>query len=115
MDRDCSALLRSRRVSGWLAWCGAARVRLDRPSGAGCGITSPRESLPSRAGRVRVTCRTTQGSGRQGEGPPARRRGSTAPRRLAGGPSRSEEHTSELQSQFHLVCRLLLEKKKKKK
>src|SRR5689334_23783955 len=28
---------------------------------------------------------------------------------------RSEEHTSELQSQFHLVCRLLLEKKKKQK
>src|SRR6266568_6297841 len=28
---------------------------------------------------------------------------------------RSEEHTSELQSQFHLVCRLLLEKKKTKK
>src|SRR5689334_1352771 len=28
--------------------------------------------------------------------------------------ARSEEHTSELQSQFHLVCRLLLEKKKKK-
>src|SRR5689334_786867 len=27
-------------------------------------------------------------------------------------PPRSEEHTSELQSQFHLVCRLLLEKKK---
>src|SRR5689334_23803590 len=27
---------------------------------------------------------------------------------------RSEEHTSELQSQFHLVCRLLLEKKKNK-
>src|SRR5882724_1053203 len=28
-------------------------------------------------------------------------------------PSRSEEHTSELQSLRHLVCRLLLEKKKK--
>src|SRR5258708_24938857 len=28
-------------------------------------------------------------------------------------PSRSEEHTSELQSPDHLVCRLLLEKKKK--
>src|SRR5438876_11720999 len=28
---------------------------------------------------------------------------------------RSEEHTSELQSPVHLVCRLLLEKKKKKK
>src|SRR2546427_5917223 len=30
-------------------------------------------------------------------------------------PGRSEEHTSELQSQSNLVCRLLLEKKKKKK
>src|SRR3990170_8118257 len=38
----------------------------------------------------------------------ARRRPSS--RRL----SRSEEHTSELQSPDHLVCRLLLEKKKKK-
>src|SRR2546422_4439871 len=35
-----------------------------------------------------------------------RRRGLTA--------DRSEEHTSELQSRLHLVCRLLLEKKKKK-
>src|SRR5689334_23429398 len=32
-----------------------------------------------------------------------------------GAEERSEEHTSELQSQFHLVCRLLLEKKKNKK
>src|SRR5256884_1417634 len=31
-----------------------------------------------------------------------------------GFPMRSEEHTSELQSRLHLVCRLLLEKKKKK-
>src|SRR2546426_6840205 len=31
-----------------------------------------------------------------------------------GGRSRSEEHTSELQSPCNLVCRLLLEKKKKK-
>src|SRR5689334_23622906 len=38
---------------------------------------------------------------------PRSRRGTTWRRR-------SEEHTSELQSQFHLVCRLLLEKKKKK-
>src|SRR5689334_24283853 len=35
---------------------------------------------------------------------------STIPQTLS--PGRSEEHTSELQSQFHLVCRLLLEKKK---
>src|SRR5262245_64914498 len=32
-----------------------------------------------------------------------------------GGQARSEEHTSELQSLRHLVCRLLLEKKKKNK
>src|SRR3989442_4246377 len=32
---------------------------------------------------------------------------------LDGVPDRSEEHTSELQSRPHLVCRLLLEKKKK--
>src|SRR2546429_5492329 len=31
----------------------------------------------------------------------------------AEGQERSEEHTSELQSRLHLVCRLLLEKKKK--
>src|SRR5699024_12353873 len=30
-------------------------------------------------------------------------------------PTRSEEHTSELQSRFDLVCRLLLEKKKEKR
>src|SRR2546422_7033920 len=31
---------------------------------------------------------------------------------IGGRASRSEEHTSELQSRLHLVCRLLLEKKK---
>src|SRR2546422_2388846 len=41
-------------------------------------------------------------------GAPVRRR-----RRSCSTP-RSEEHTSELQSRLHLVCRLLLEKKKKK-
>src|SRR5947209_17123022 len=35
--------------------------------------------------------------------------------RLDGLDGRSEEHTSELQSRQYLVCRLLLEKKKKKK
>src|SRR2546422_8118450 len=38
-----------------------------------------------------------------------------SPRPWRCGSSRSEEHTSELQSRLHLVCRLLLEKKKKKK
>src|SRR5437868_977932 len=36
-------------------------------------------------------------------------------RRVSGVGERSEEHTSELQSRFDLVCRLLLEKKKKKR
>src|SRR5439155_21094655 len=36
-----------------------------------------------------------------------------APRRASQRRCRSEEHTSELQSRGHLVCRLLLEKKKK--
>src|SRR2546422_5793934 len=35
--------------------------------------------------------------------------------RAGDGGGRSEEHTSELQSRLHLVCRLLLEKKKNKK
>src|SRR5438270_5773014 len=38
-----------------------------------------------------------------------------AVRELNAARTRSEEHTSELQSQSNLVCRLLLEKKKKKK
>src|SRR2546430_13499183 len=38
---------------------------------------------------------------------------SERPARRRVGPRRSEEHTSELQSQSNLVCRLLLEKKKK--
>src|SRR2546430_4275226 len=56
-------------------------------------------------------CRGTSGSGR---GQPALPRDlRRAPARDGGRPaSRSEEHTSELQSQSNLVCRLLLEKKK---
>src|SRR2546427_4208598 len=42
---------------------------------------------------------------------PAQAQGQLAQARAA---HRSEEHTSELQSQSNLVCRLLLEKKKKK-
>src|SRR5256885_8106714 len=47
---------------------------------------------------------------------PAERRGADPRhrRRPARGPGRSEEHTSELQSPCNLVCRLLLEKKKKR-
>src|SRR5437870_7440122 len=41
-----------------------------------------------------------------------RRSGVASLRRSHGTPRRSEEHTSELQSRGHLVCRLLLEKKR---
>src|SRR5690625_5412574 len=47
---------------------------------------------------------------RDREGPTTTLRVSTAPAAI-----RSEEHTSELQSRGHLVCRLLLEKKKMKR
>src|SRR3712207_8964510 len=83
--------------------------------------------------RSRRGCR--QGAGaREREGPPARRGQAHPQGRLRAGPagqprggvvatgglpirgeaagSRSEEHTSELQSRQYLVCRLLLEKKK---
>src|SRR2546430_9869641 len=48
-------------------------------------------------------------------GSPTARRGRTPPGARGSRPAlrRSEEHTSELQSQSNLVCRLLLEKKKK--
>src|SRR2546429_2636414 len=49
--------------------------------------------------------------GRGGAGFPTGIKWSFMPRNS---PVRSEEHTSELQSRLHLVCRLLLEKKKKK-
>src|SRR2546422_7903509 len=51
-------------------------------------------------------CRTTSRAGSRRS--PSR----VTPRTVA---FRSEEHTSELQSRLHLVCRLLLEKKKKKR
>src|SRR2546422_7616345 len=49
------------------------------------------------------------GGGAGGGGSAAAPSGRSRLRRVA----RSEEHTSELQSRLHLVCRLLLEKKKK--
>src|ERR1041385_9437419 len=45
--------------------------------------------------------------------PPLRRKRQSYPSRNGRLRGRSEEHTSELQSRLHLVCRLLLEKKKK--
>src|SRR5258707_8039165 len=63
--------------------------------------------LRGRGWRVRRTDRDAEDSVRAGA---ACRRGA----RCCPHPLRSEEHTSELQSRQYLVCRLLLEKKKKK-
>src|SRR2546422_4116227 len=52
-----------------------------------------------------TTCRPTSGTARSASSPESPPTSSVT--------SRSEEHTSELQSRLHLVCRLLLEKKKK--
>src|SRR5947208_5380957 len=47
------------------------------------------------------------------QSPPLRRAIVFSPKSKSETPQRSEEHTSELQSPDHLVCRLLLEKKKR--
>src|SRR5437660_8262418 len=63
-------------------------------SGPGSPIAASKLSLASSAAGRRLTIRTAN------------------PSSLANDSRRSEEHTSELQSRGHLVCRLLLEKKK---
>src|SRR5687768_18599901 len=75
---------------------------------SGPGTTSGTTSPPTRCPTTRCTtssCRASAARRARAPSPSAR---TSAP--AAGG--RSEEHTSELQSRLHLVCRLLLEKKK---
>src|SRR3712207_7041589 len=62
-----------------------------------CASSVITERLPHRCNPRRTTCST---------------RGFNAVRRVMYASTRSEEHTSELQSRQYLVCRLLLEKKK---
>src|SRR3712207_7135028 len=79
------------------------------------------DALPisTRRTKAAATDRSAEGAGRLAGD---RRCGTTAvtgscpaiPVSLLGRHQRSEEHTSELQSRQYLVCRLLLEKKKKK-
>src|SRR5688572_31595533 len=61
----------------------------------------------------RVPCPAAAGSAREPV-PDRARRPRARTRSAVTARVRSEEHTSELQSQSNLVCRLLLEKKKKK-
>src|SRR5689334_24563372 len=80
-----------------------------RSSDLPAGGAAPRATRSSRSRRAFRRRRRRTGrdvrAGRSGTAGGPRHAGSREPR--------SEEHTSELQSQFHLVCRLLLEKKKK--
>src|SRR5437868_12635111 len=71
---------------------------------------SPAPCPGRRCGRANLAGRPTRRS-------PVRARRAAIPALRESGRTRirSEEHTSELQSRFDLVCRLLLEKKKKKK
>src|SRR2546422_7481794 len=67
---------------------------------------------PRRDGGGGASCTASPPAGVEGDG----NIGTHGRASAAGGEAnRSEEHTSELQSRLHLVCRLLLEKKKKKK
>src|SRR2546425_7570213 len=101
-----TVLTKSRRfmISGWLP--SPARARVALPGRRRCSDTS--ESDARGAGSLPPTGRCA------GAGGPSR-----APRleerhlRRRSARFRSEEHTSELQSLAYLVCRLLLEKKKK--
>src|SRR2546427_4594546 len=72
-----------------------SRQQVRDVGGAPDQLSQDRRGRRARAGRAR---RALQSRPRPGEGR-----------------ARSEEHTSELQSQSNLVCRLLLEKKKNKK
>src|SRR5262245_64014886 len=76
---------------------------------SGAEVSSARRSIVAVHPHVGARWTPTWGRG----GPP--RGGGDGPPRGGPSPPRSEEHTSELQSLRHLVCRLLLEKKKNKK
>src|SRR2546429_3221892 len=66
-----------------------------------------------RSAHDRDAARGGLGVGRDDRGAARGAHRGTLDPRVGGEGHRSEEHTSELQSRLHLVCRLLLEKKKK--
>src|SRR5207249_9359594 len=94
----CSCPPRPDRPSGW-PWATACGL------GRRCWRSTPSEAIPPPQHAARRDRRTE----------PVHAVQSLLRHLVHGaGVARSEEHTSELQSRFDLVCRLLLEKKKKK-
>src|SRR5215510_13976232 len=86
------------------------------PAGYRRGPDRPRPGARDSAAQDRAADRgpATDGDDDPPDGQGALRRRPRRLRHRRAALSRSEEHTSELQSRGHLVCRLLLEKKKKK-
>src|SRR2546422_1152175 len=96
---------RGRRRAGSALRRSAPRTRRRRAPGGTCrGRGPPAGARRAAAARPRTRWRAAA----------ARRAPAGGPHhaRARGFEQRSEEHTSELQSRLHLVCRLLLEKKK---
>src|SRR5690625_7950560 len=87
-------------LTGGMVSAAGRSAAADRPHRVGLRLAGHGD--PARQGPVAHL------SGTDGDAAVAR------PGDLGAVPGRSEEHTSELQSRGHLVCRLLLEKKKKK-
>src|SRR5690348_15649879 len=109
----CAALARGARVVARRMVVGVFGVR----GGLAAGKMPLRALYGGGGGRVKraragsTTAEDTEGhGGRRGEIEP--RRTPRTRREEERDENRSEEHTSELQSPVHLVCRLLLEKKK---
>src|SRR5207244_12561104 len=101
-SRAASFLLAGRRTP-------SDRGRRLRDGGRG-GAPFDRTHLDPTLVRVTRPCRCCRRNRLVAHAPPAQRPLDGRPTRRVPG-SRSEEHTSELQSPDHLVCRLLLEKK----
>src|SRR5690606_40077559 len=80
-----------------------SRVRRSHRRDCACRSVGCTDSVP-----YRTRCR-----GRRCSGALGRHRGDPHPGDSLDGGNRSEEHTSELQSRENIVCRLLLEKKKR--
>src|SRR5437899_6340144 len=110
-------------IRSQLAACANMRASVNFPTPRGpvkskaCG-TRPLRSAPRNASTMRSLPRNSEKPISCRPSSPTERAAAKRPRQLLWqclpGHARSEEHTSELQLLRHLVCRLLLEKKKKK-
>src|SRR5437899_4356824 len=90
----------------------AWRTAMSTSPGPADGFGTVATFRPGARLALRIACIRTWEEGR-GKGEASEDRAREAPVHLQhGAGNRSEEHTSELQSLRHLVCRLLLEKKK---